>query len=107
MQINVGSDDDLPADNPTLRLKANLSPLSVLSDLLYLPPGNSSSRRPGTDTCAIVDPAALWSATVATWDSRKSKWGSIQIPDVKLARAAEIAQQVTPNSRQNLLVLSM
>lgn len=44
--------------------------------------------------CMGADAAVeLWKTTVATWEARAAKWGSIKIPDAKLKRAAEIAQQ--------------
>ena len=86
--INAGSGDDLPADNPFLRTALTLQPKETRSSLLFAPAGNSTS----SGACA-ADPAALWAATVKTWEGRAREWGSVSIPDPKLARAAEICQQ--------------
>ena len=89
--VNIGSEDDLPSDNPVLRLNFTLAPCMTTSHLLYLPPGNSTGP---VVSCSSVDPAALWKATVATWKERVTKWGTISVPDHKLQRASEIAKQV-------------
>lgn len=110
--MDAGSESDLAADVPTLRVSfaAGLGPQQSRSVLFFAPAGPASSaldypssagaaggREAGAakkDLSALCPPpGALWSATVQTWVTRSRQWGSIEIPDIKLARALAISQQ--------------
>lgn len=86
MVLQVGSEQDLATDVPSLAFSfGTMAPGQSSSALFFAPASTNGS-------CA-ADPAALWSDTLATWESREELWSSITVPDAKLSRALQICQQ--------------